>query len=58
MRYVRDRGYPAPEVISVAGADLVLERASGPTMRADLERRRWRLIHHARLLAHLHRQLH
>ncbi|MGH2489980.1 MAG: hypothetical protein ACRDF9_00595 [Candidatus Limnocylindria bacterium] len=33
MRYVRERGYPAPEVMSVSGADLVLERA---TVRAHL----------------------
>ena len=29
MRYVRERGYVAPEVIRVDGADLVLERANG-----------------------------
>jgi tRNA A-37 threonylcarbamoyl transferase component Bud32 len=58
MRYVRERGYPAPEIFSVDGADLVLERASGPTMRVDLARRPWRLVHHARLLADLQRRLH
>jgi Ser/Thr protein kinase RdoA (MazF antagonist) len=58
MRYVRERGYPAPEVFRVDGADLVLERASGPTMRVDLGRRPWLLAHHARLLADLQRRLH
>jgi Ser/Thr protein kinase RdoA (MazF antagonist) len=58
MRYVRERGYPAPEVISASGADVVLERATGSTMRVDLARRPWLLIHHARLLADLHRRLH
>jgi tRNA A-37 threonylcarbamoyl transferase component Bud32 len=58
MRYVRERGYPAPEIVSVEGADLVLERATGPTMRVDLARKPWRLVHHARLLAELQRQLH
>jgi tRNA A-37 threonylcarbamoyl transferase component Bud32 len=58
MRYVRERGCPAPEIVSVEGADLVLERATGPTMRVDLARKPWRLVHHARLLAELQRQLH
>lgn len=58
MRYVRERGYPAPEVVRVEGRDLVLERATGPTMAVDLARRPWTLIRHARLLAVLHRQLH
>lgn len=34
MRYVLDRGYPAPRVIDVSGPDLVLERVEGPTMLA------------------------
>lgn len=58
MRHVRERGYPAPEVIRVAGPDLVLERATGSTMRVDLARRPWTLLSHARLLADLHRRLH
>jgi Ser/Thr protein kinase RdoA (MazF antagonist) len=58
MRYVRQRGYPAPEVVSVNGADLVLERATGTTMRVDLARRPWTLVANARLLADLHRRLH
>lgn len=44
--------------MSVDGADLVLERATGSTMRVDLARRPWRLVRHARLLADLQNQLH
>jgi Ser/Thr protein kinase RdoA (MazF antagonist) len=58
MRYVREQGYPAPEIVSVDGAELVLERATGSTMRADLARRPWTLVRHARMLADLHRRLH
>jgi tRNA A-37 threonylcarbamoyl transferase component Bud32 len=58
MRYVRERGYPAPEVIRVDGPDLVLERATGSTMRVDLARRPWTLLGGALLLADLHRRLH
>jgi Ser/Thr protein kinase RdoA (MazF antagonist) len=58
MRHVREHGYPAPEIVSVDGSDLVLERASGPTMRVDLARRPWTLVRHARSLADLHRRLH
>lgn len=58
MRYVREHGYPAPVVMSVSGADLVLERATGSTMRVDLARKPWMLLGHARLLADLHRRLH
>ncbi|HUG05764.1 MAG TPA: phosphotransferase [Candidatus Limnocylindria bacterium] len=58
MRYVRERGYPAPEVVSVDGSDMVLERATGSTMRVDFAHRPWTLVRHARLLADLHRRLH
>jgi tRNA A-37 threonylcarbamoyl transferase component Bud32 len=58
MRFVRDRGYPAPQVFDVRGADLVLERIDGPTMLEDLRRRPWRMRTHARTLSRLHRELH
>ena len=58
MRYVREHGYPAPEIVSVDGTDMVLERATGSTMRVDLAHRPWMLLAHARLLADLHRRLH
>jgi tRNA A-37 threonylcarbamoyl transferase component Bud32 len=58
MRYVRDRGYPAPRVFDVRGTDLVLERVDGPTMLADLRRGPWRMRTHALTLSRLHRELH
>ena len=58
MRYVRERGYPAPRVIDVRGHDLTLERIDGPTMLADLQRRPWRFRTHALTLARMHRELH
>ena len=58
MRYVRERGYPAPAVIGVSGPELTLERIDGPTMLADLRRRPWRFRAHALTLARLHRELH
>ena len=58
MRYVRERGYPAPQIVRVDGRDLVLERATGPTMAVDMTRRPWTLIRHARVLADLHHRLH
>jgi tRNA A-37 threonylcarbamoyl transferase component Bud32 len=58
MRYVRQRGYPVPEVHEVSGPDLVLERVDGPTMVDDMTRRPWRVGVHARALADLHRRLH
>ena len=58
MRYVRERGYPAPRVIDVSGPDLILERIDGPTMLADLRRRPWRYRAHALTLARLHREPH
>jgi tRNA A-37 threonylcarbamoyl transferase component Bud32 len=58
MRYVRDRGYPAPQVIDVSGRDLTLARVDGPTMLADLRRRPWGFRSHALTLAALHRELH
>ena len=58
MRYVRDRGYPAPRVIDVSGPDLTLERIDGPTMLDELRRRPWSFRTHARTLSRLHRELH
>lgn len=57
MQHVAAHGFPVPEVYSVSGSDIVMERVAGPTMLEDLIRRPWRAVHHARLLAHLHRRL-
>jgi aminoglycoside phosphotransferase (APT) family kinase protein len=58
MRYLRQAGYPVPEVFDVDGPDLVMERLEGPDMLADLARRPWRAARYARLLARLHDRLH
>jgi AICAR transformylase/IMP cyclohydrolase PurH len=36
MRYLRQAGYPVPEVFDADGPDLVMERLEGPDMLADL----------------------
>lgn len=58
MRHARERGYPAPEVFEVAADSLVLERIEGPTMLEAVAKERLRLQENARLLAHLHDELH
>jgi aminoglycoside phosphotransferase (APT) family kinase protein len=58
MRYLRQSGYPVPEVFDVDGPDLVMERLDGPAMLDDLARRPWRVARHARVLADLHDRLH
>jgi aminoglycoside phosphotransferase (APT) family kinase protein len=58
MRYLRQAGYPVPEVFDVDGPDLIMERLEGPDMLADLARRPWRAASYARVLAGLHDRLH
>lgn len=58
MTHARAAGLPVPEVVDVAGPDLVLERIEGPTMAAALVRRPWTLAAHARVLGELHRAVH
>jgi aminoglycoside phosphotransferase (APT) family kinase protein len=58
MAHARACGVPVPEVFDVAGADIVMERAVGPTMLDVLGRRPWTIRAHARLLAELHRLVH
>ena len=57
MRHARAAGYPVPEIHSVDGADMVLERVDGPTMRQALERAPHELEWHARAFAALHERL-
>lgn len=57
IQHVRAHGYPTPAVIGVHGPDLILERADGPTMSADLQRDRSLLRAHAATLADLHARL-
>jgi tRNA A-37 threonylcarbamoyl transferase component Bud32 len=60
MEYVRARGYPAPEVISVSddGADMVMARIEGPTMIEAASAQPWKLKRLGRELAELHQSLH
>ena len=58
MAYLRERGYPVPEVFAVEGRDMVMERVVGPTMLRELGRRPWRVRRYAKMLADLHRRLH
>lgn len=58
MRHARAHGVPVPEVFAVSGADIVMERATGPTMLDMLARRPWTTWAHARLLARLHALVH
>jgi aminoglycoside phosphotransferase (APT) family kinase protein len=58
MAHALAHGVPVPEVFDVAGADIVMEYAAGPTMLQDVTRRPWTLGRHARLLAALHRTVH
>jgi Ser/Thr protein kinase RdoA (MazF antagonist) len=58
MEHARRHGYPVPAVYEARGRDLVMERADGPTMLADLARRPWRVGRHGALLAQLHHRLH
>ena len=58
MRYARAHGVPAPEVFDVSGADIVMERATGPTMLDAVGSRPWTARSQIRLLARLHDQVH
>ena len=58
MAHARAYGVPVPEVFEVAGSDIVMERATGPTMLDVLGRRPWTLRRQARLLARLHALVH
>jgi Ser/Thr protein kinase RdoA (MazF antagonist) len=58
MTYVRERGFPVPQVHAADRADIVMTRVAGPSMLASIARRPWTLRSQARTLASLHRQLH
>lgn len=57
MVWLGEQGFPVPVVHLAEGRDLVMDKVTGPTMVEDFARRPWRLVHHARLLARLQRQL-
>jgi aminoglycoside phosphotransferase (APT) family kinase protein len=58
MTHARAFGVPVPEVFDVSGADIVMERAAGPTMLDAIARRPWTVRAQAGLLAELHGLLH
>lgn len=58
MTHARACGVPVPEVFDVSGADIVMERAAGPTMLDVVGRRPWTFRAHARELARLHNLVH
>ncbi|HEY7263559.1 MAG TPA: phosphotransferase [Trebonia sp.] len=58
MIHARAHGAPVPEVFDVSGSDIVMERASGPTMLDMVSRRPWTALAQARLLARLHSVVH
>jgi aminoglycoside phosphotransferase (APT) family kinase protein len=58
MMHARAYGVPVPEVFEVTGSDIVMERATGPTMLDVLGRRPWTVRKQARLLARLHGLVH
>jgi aminoglycoside phosphotransferase (APT) family kinase protein len=60
MEYVRDRGYPAPEVFSVSedGIEMVMARVEGPTMVEAASSKPWKLRRFGRELSELHQRLH
>lgn len=57
MSWLADQGYPVPVVHHAEGRDLVMDKIAGPTMLEDLQRKPWRLVAHARLLARLQGRL-
>ncbi len=58
MTYLREAGFPVPEVFDADGTDLVMARLNGADMLADLAGRPWRAARHATALAALHDRLH
>ncbi len=57
MRAVYSGGYPAPQVHSVDGAEMVMDRVDGTDLLTLLSRRPWQARKVGVILADLHRQL-
>lgn len=57
MRHARSHGFPVPEVFDTTGADLVMERITGPTMLEAFAARPWKVRQFAATLAELHTRL-
>lgn len=58
MAHLRAHGAPVPEVFSVDGADMVMERLDGPSMLDVLKSKPWRAAAIGRQLADLQAQVH
>ncbi|MDX6307638.1 MAG: hypothetical protein QOI06_684 [Nocardioidaceae bacterium] len=58
MEWVRRQGYPVPQVFSVAGPDMVLQRVDGPTMVDSLLSGTTTPDDAGRTMAELHERLH
>jgi aminoglycoside phosphotransferase (APT) family kinase protein len=58
MTYLAGLGFPVPMVYEAHGADLVMERLTGPTMLAALIAGDLAIVEAAAILADLHRRLH
>ena len=58
MRWVRDQGFPVPEVFEANGLDMVMERVQGPTLVDAAGKRPWTVPALGRTLADLHNRLH
>jgi aminoglycoside phosphotransferase (APT) family kinase protein len=58
MRHAREHGFPVPEIFSVHGPDVVMERAPGPTMTEAALADPSEIDRYARTLAALHERLH
>jgi aminoglycoside phosphotransferase (APT) family kinase protein len=58
MRHLRAHGVPVPEVFDAAGADLVMERLTGPTMLDAIKQRPWRARALGGQLSDLQAQIH
>ncbi|MFJ4850050.1 MULTISPECIES: phosphotransferase [unclassified Streptomyces] len=58
MAYLAEQGCPVPRVHDVSGADMVMDRLTGPTMAQDLGRHPWRAYAHGRTLGRLQAALH
>jgi tRNA A-37 threonylcarbamoyl transferase component Bud32 len=58
MTHARAHGVPVPEVFDVSESEIVMERATGPTMLDVVARRPWTVRSTARLVAELHALVH
>ena len=58
LRHLGGHGYPVPEVYDVDGADLVMERLTGPSMSDVARSHPWRAQALGATLGRLHRTLH